>query len=403
MLKIGTACSGIGSPEQALKNLKIPHSIEYAIEIDKHAKKTYLLNHESKLFFDDITKINPSELPSVDIFVAGFPCQAFSIAGNRKGFEDTRGTIFFNILEILKETQPSCFILENVKGLLNHDNGRTFETIINSLSNNSATSEGQLCLFPNVDSLNYNVYYKVLNAKNYGVPQNRERIFIIGFKDEVDFKFPKTQPLKYFLKDLLEQNVKEKYYVSDTVLKKLLKDFIPQNNQDYLKIDKQGNVKTNQEIASCLTGGGNSGGNHSDMDLLVMFNTGKNPQSNRVYSSETIACCQNSGSGGLGGKTGLYAIPVITPDKVNKRQNGRRFKNDKEMFTLTSQDRHGIYDGYRIRRLTPLECFRLMGFLDDFKKEVSETQLYKQAGNSIVVSVLEAILNNVISVLNKTI
>lgn len=368
MIKIGTFCSGIGSPEQAIKDLNTNHSIEFACEIDKYARMTYQANHEAKIMYEDLTKIDYSSLPDVDLFVAGFPCQSFSIAGKRLGFEDTRGTIFFHILEYLKTKKPDMFVLENVKGLLSHDKRKTFNVIINSLA---ATVNGQCLMFPNVDTLGYNVYYQVLNAKDYGIPQNRERVFIVGFKNNQAFNFPKKQKLKLKLKDLLESNVDEKYYLSERALKGLMKN--------------------NQDIASCLTVGGNSGGNHSDMDILLQKISGTN-QGDRVYSVNGLASCLGSNGGGGGAKTGLYAIPVLTPNRINKKQNGRQFKNDGEnMFTLTSQDRHGIYDGYKIRRLTPRECMRLMGFPDSFITPCSDRQLYKQAGNSIVTNVLKEI------------
>lgn len=390
MIKIGTFCSGIGSPEQAIKDLNTNHSIEFACEIDKYARMTYQANHEAKIMYEDLTKIDYSSLPDVDLFVAGFPCQSFSIAGKRLGFEDTRGTIFFHILEYLKTKKPDMFVLENVKGLLSHDKRKTFNVIINSLA---ATVNGQCLMFPNVDTLGYNVYYQVLNAKDYGIPQNRERVFIVGFKNNQAFNFPKKQELKLKLKDLLESNVDEKYYLSERSLKGLLNHKEKQINikQEYLKIDRKGLMKNNQDIASCLTVGGNSGGNHSDMDILLQKISGTN-QGDRVYSVNGLASCLGSNGGGGGAKTGLYAIPVLTPNRINKKQNGRQFKNDGEnMFTLTSQDRHGIYDGYKIRRLTPRECMRLMGFPDSFITPCSDRQLYKQAGNSIVTNVLKEI------------
>lgn len=388
MLKIGTFCSGIGSPEQALKDLNINHSIEFACDIDKYARMTYQTNHTAKIMYEDLTQIEYKNLSDVDLFVAGFPCQSFSVAGKRLGFEDTRGTIFFHILEYLKIKKPDMFILENVKGLLSHDNGNTFDVIINSLS---TTVNNQVLMFPNVDSLNYHIHYQVLNSKDYGIPQNRERVFIVGFKDYRAFNFPEKQELKLKLKDVLESEVSDKYYLSEKSLKHIFNNLKTKQidfNQTYLKIDKKGFLKNNQDIASCLTGGGHSGGNHSDMDILLENVS----QANRVYSIDGISSCLVGNAGGGGGKTGLYAIPVLTPNKINKRQNGRRFKNDGEpMFTLTSQDLHGVFDGYRIRRLTPRECARLQGFNDNFILPCSDTQSYKQMGNTITVNVLKEI------------
>lgn len=401
MLKIGSFCSGIGSPEQAIKDLNINHSIEFACEIDKYARMTYQANHEAKIMYEDLTKIYYSSLPDANLFVAGFPCQSFSIAGKRLGFEDTRGTIFFHILEYLKTKKPDMFVLENVKGLLSHDKGKTFDVIINSLA---STVNGQCLMFPNVDTLGYNVYYQVLNAKDYGIPQNRERVFIVGFKNNQTFNFPKKQELKLKLKDLLESNVDEKYYLSSKSLETIF------NN---LKIDRKGLMKNNQDIASCLTVGGNSVGNHSDMDILLQKISGTN-QGDRVYSVNGLSSCLGSNGGGGGAKTGLYAIPQAvaltetrtdtakeTRKKFNKLgldYSSRRDKNlsirkDSLSNCITSNKsiESFILDDYKIRRLTPRECMRLMGFPDSFITPCSDTQTYKQAGNSIVTNVLKEI------------
>lgn len=380
MFKIGSFCSGIGAPEQAIKDLNINHSIEFACEIDKYARMTYQANHEAKIMYEDLTKIYYSELPDVNLFVAGFPCQSFSIAGKRLGFEDTRGTIFFHILEYLKTKKPDMFVLENVKGLLSHDKGKTFDVIINSLA---STVNGQCLMFPNVDTLGYNVYYQILNAKDYGIPQNRERVFIVGFKNNQTFNFPKKQELKLKLKDLLESNVDEKYYLSE----KMINGFLSKDNNFNGEFEPKTieSLVANTLTARCFKSG------VTDNYIQLQKISGTN-QGDRVYSVNGLSSCLGSNGGGGGAKTGLYAIPVLTPNRINKKQNGRQFKNDGEsMFTLTSQDRHGIYDGYKIRRLTPRECMRLMGFPDSFITPCSDTQTYKQAGNSIVTNVLKEI------------
>lgn len=171
----------------------------FSSEIDKYAIKTYIANFDETPS-GDITQIDEKIIPKFDILLAGFPCQAFSIAGKRQGFNDTRGTMFFEIQRILEYHKPKCFLLENVKGLLNHDKGNTFKTILDILEN----------------KLNYKVYYKVLNAKNFGMPQNRERIIIVGFLDHnVEFKFPEPTGIKTRLGDILEENVDKKYTISD--------------------------------------------------------------------------------------------------------------------------------------------------------------------------------------------
>ena len=364
MLRAGTTCSGIGSPEQALKNLNIPHEVKFAIEIDKFARETYQANHEPDEMHEDITKVDAEQLPDIDLFVAGFPCQAFSIAGKRKGLEDTRGTIFFDCLRILKAKQPKYFILENVKGLLSDQDGATFDTIINSLSK---TVNGQLLMFPNTDSLNYHVYYKVINARDHGIPQNRDRVFIIGFReDQHSFDFPETQELKLALKDILEYQVDEKYKASQKQIEYL---FSSEISKGRTRIDLNMHHSISKGIANTITaciGRGNANSYLID-DSLVSINQIKsdiiqmnNPKhsNNRVYHSDGVS------------------------PSLNTMQGGNR-----QPF---------IYHQDKIRRLTPLECMRLMGFNDGFVIPVSDTQKYKQAGNSIVVDVLESLLLEVL-------
>lgn len=170
----------------------------FSSEIDKYAQQTYNANF-GDLPSGDITQIDEKDIPSHDIILAGFPCQAFSIAGHRKGFEDTRGTLFFEVARIAAYHKPKVIFLENVKGFVNHDKGKTFKVVKESL-----------------EELGYKLYTKVLNAKDFGVPQNRERIYIVGFLDhDVDFEFP--EPIKKVIKvgDILENNVDKKYTISD--------------------------------------------------------------------------------------------------------------------------------------------------------------------------------------------
>jgi len=383
-------------------------------EIDKYARASYkaIHNTEGEIELHDITTVSDESIRgfgSLDVICGGFPCQAFSIAGHRRGFEDTRGTLFFEICRFASILRPKYLFLENVRGLLNHDGGATFETIIRTL-----------------DRLGYDVEWQVLNSKNFGVPQNRERVFIIGH-----------------LRGQRTRNVFPLGRESQSI-----------SSQSVVKI---GNV-----------------------------NPSGNGMNGEVYQADGLAptLTTNKGEGQK------IAIPVLTPDRAEKRQNGRRFKTDGEpMFTLTAQDRHGVvveneikkygtiqpnfnqsgvvydtdgiaptlraYQGgnlepkirvkeatsqgyaeaeigdsvnlshpnsktrrgrvgkqiantlltgesqgvvepdFRIRKLTPRECWRLQGFPDwafDKAQEVnSNSQLYKQAGNSVTVNVIAAI------------
>ena len=309
-IKVGTDFSGIGAPEMALKYLAINHKSVFACEIDKYARQSFKQLHNPTTFYNDITRRNHKEIDQLDLYIAGFPCQAFSIAGNRKGFDEARGTLFFNVAEFIQINQPKVFVLENVKGLLSHDKGRTFQIIVDILSNGGSTQNGQISLDMFDDGLGYHIYWQVLNTKHYGIPQNRERIFIVGFKEFRKFSFPKKIPLSIKLKDILQNQVDNKYYLSDKTVKKLL---------EYTKKNKDK---------------GNGFG--------AKFH---NPDKDNMSSLKV----------GGGGADDL------------------------------------IVHNLKIRRLTPLETWRLQGFKDedfDKVKNVSGTQLYKQSGNSITVDVL---------------
>jgi len=191
IISVGTDCSGIDSILSALKYLGIDYQLKFASDIDKDVKKSHVANYTTNKFYDNISTRNHSELPYIDLYVAGFPCQSFSLLGNRRGFESS--TIFFDCLKTIQNTKPKIFILENVKGLINHDNGKTFETILSLLN--------QL--------KNYSIYWDVYNTKQYGIPQNRERIFIIGLDKNYfnDFKKPIGFPLELSTSDLIDKSI----------------------------------------------------------------------------------------------------------------------------------------------------------------------------------------------------
>ena len=368
-MKVGTFFSGVGSPEQALKNLieggaeiknqPLEVEIEFACEIDKYARETYLKNFKPKLFATDITTLDMKDLPYVDLLVFGFPCQAFSIAGKRKGFDDTRGTLFYDALRYLREHRPRYFIAENVKGLLSHDKGKTFGTIIDCLAK---TTNYQMSLMP-FDNLGYHIHYKVLNTKDFGIPQNRERIFIIGIRDDEDnnFNFPKEVPLELKLKDILQDN-------PNYIIHNLYGGF----NED-IRIFKD----------YCPTLRTPKGGGH-----IPMVSTNKiNKVDEKYYlKEETVK------------KLEVY-------NKRNKEKgNGFQAKfHNPETENMSSLKIGGagaddlIQKSQRIRRLTPIECERLQGFPDNFTAGVSDTQRYKQMGNTITVNVIEAIIKNLIT------
>lgn len=358
--------SGIGGFRLGME--QAGHECVAFCEIDKFARASYkaIHNTEGETEYHDITSVTDEQWEQfrgqVDVICGGFPCQSFSVAGKRQGFlDETRGTLFFEIARAAKQIKPRILFLENVKGLLSHDKGRTFGTILNTL-----------------DELGYDCEWQVLNSKNFGVPQNRERVFIVGHLRGAGGR-----------------------------------EVFPITRENSGAID------------------------------VVNKESGMPRETNRVYSSEGLSPTLNTMQGG--GREPKIAIPVLTPDRGEKRQNGRRFKSDgDEMFTLTAQDRHGVLvkeatkkgyaeavigdsvnishpnsktrrgrvgkqiantlltgeeqavvianNEFRIRKLTPRECWKLQGFPDlafDKAQEVnSNSQLYKQAGNSVTVTVI---------------
>lgn len=398
MITVGSDFSGVGAFNQALIRLGIEYKEIFACDMDKYARQTFIHNYGEPEYYP--TNVYEREIPkqSLDIYMTSPPCQAFSLAGKRLGKNDKRGILFFNSLEFIEKNKPRFFIFENVKGLLSDDGGKTFSEWVNFLGGKSVN--GNTSLFPYPDSVPYHLYWQVMNAKNHGVPQNRERVFLIGIRDDSDnnFRFPAEEYLTKRLKDVLENDVDEKYFLSENTIDVLL------NHQKFNKF----NPIENTEIeSSCITSHCGKFGNANNY-LKINSATSKGYEQAKEEDSINFSVPNSKTRTGRVGKgvaqtldTGCnqgICIPVLTPDRAEKRQNGRRFKDDgEEMFTITTQDRHGIYDGFKIRRLTPRECFRLMDFPDTFTWPVSDSQAYKQAGNSIVVNVLYKILKNLIN------
>lgn len=336
-LRLLSLFSGIGAFEKALGD-KV-ELVNYC-EIDKYAAKAYSLIHNvpEDLNLKDVTKVDTSKLHNIDMVTYAFPCQDISSAGKRQGFVDsngnrTRSGLFFEALRIIKDTQPKYAIAENVKNLVSKKFRAEFATVLESL-----------------EQAGYNNYYKVLNAKDYGVPQNRERVFIVSIRKDVDdgsFCFPTPIPLEIRLKDVLEKDVDDKFYLKDTM------PFFIKNS---LAMEEKGNgfrfsphVKNHAEIAKTITT--RAGGRMDD---------------NFIMDTPSFDC--------------------------------DTFTFNKENVAKIDECAHE----FRIRKLTPLECWRLMGFEDtDFWKVknsgISNSQLYKMAGNSIVVNVLRAIFRELLN------
>lgn len=407
MLKISTFCSGIGSPEQAIKNLGVEHKVVITAEIDKYARQTYLANHDTDLMLEDMTKCDyvGKEYYS-DINISGLPCQAFSLAGKRLGELDPRGLLFFDFYRYVKNQQPKIFVIENVKGLLSADGGKVIQNWLLLLGN---SVNGHSQMFNHPDSLEYNLHHTVLNSKNFGVPQNRERVFIVGIRKDLpnDFRFPVGWKLDKRLKDVLETNVDEKYYLSE----KMLKGFI--NHSDNMK--QKGNgfkfepiSDIDNEIASCVTARVFKMG--IDDNYIQVYEAGEikterkniqqlEPRTDGI--TNTITSVQ---------KDNLIVEPEIVIEQLSEnkkwgnsvRQQDRVYSDNGLMACITAartESKVNVFTNSRIRRLTPLEVARLQAFPDNFIWPVSDSQRYKQCGNSITTTVIGAIIKNLLHLL----
>ena len=319
------------------------------------------------------TNVYEREIPkeSLDIYMTSPPCQAFSLAGKRLGKNDQRGILFFNSLEFIQINKPRYFIFENVKGLLSDDNGKTFREWVNLLGGKSIN--GNEVIFTYEGSVPYHLYWQVLNAKNHGVPQNRERIFLIGIRDDSDnnFQFPKEEHLTKRLKDVLENEVDEKYFLSEKMLN--LITFEEKLNGEVANLNKGGErgsvYDSNCNAMSCLS----ATDYKQPKQILIKSATSKGYEKKKQmlthkYQKEIQQSIQQDVSTGI---------------------DASYFKG---FGVRQGKCRQVVSDSYKIRRLTPRECFRLMDFPDTFTWNVSDSQAYKQAGNSIVVNLLSKII-----------
>lgn len=294
----------------------------FASEWDVHASKTYFKNF-NLLPSGDITKIDEKEIPDHDILCAGFPCQAFSISGKGRGFEDTRGTLFFEVARIINHKKPKVIFLENVKNLARHDGGNTLSVIINTLT-----------------ELGYEVFTQIVNTSHFGLPQNRERIYIVAFRNDLNssnFVFPTPENKQVCLLDIIENEPKD------------------------AKVIIRNDIEMNKKYAS----------SRSLINEISLLNkpiqigkVNKGGQGERIYHPLGHAITLSAYGGGVGAKTGLYLIDDC------------------------------------IRKLSPRECARVQGFPDDFIIDDVVTQAYKQFGNSVSIEVLQYIIIEIIKVVN---
>jgi DNA (cytosine-5)-methyltransferase 1 len=400
----GSDFSGVGAFDQALDRLGILQDKKFACDMDKFARQTYVLNFGEPIYYPQ--NVYDREIPSesLDIYMTSPPCQSFSLAGKRKGEDSKNGVLFYNSHEFITKNKPRFFIFENVKGLLSDDNGKTFQKWIDYLGGKSVN--GNPVIFPHEMATPYHVYYQVMNSKHYGVPQNRERIFIVGIRDDEDntFTFSKPFQLVKRLKDVLESEVDEKYFLSDKML-----TWIDKHRE---KRSSSGKYPFTEEddYTGCITARYNKMGAE---DVFIGAIRGRNPQNpkSRVSGLETeqmLEINENGTSNALTTvkKDNVVVIPANNSkgyDVAQEEEDSINFSNPNSETrrgrvghgvsqTLDTACNQGILTQKRIRRLTPYECFRLMDFNEDFKWNVSDSQAYKQAGNSIVVNCLVEII-----------
>lgn len=367
-VRIGTLFSGIGAIETAFKRLKINHKIAFAGDIDPHVKKSYMANYELEEsdWHDDVTKFNAERYKGqVDLLVGGSPCQAFSMVGKRLGLEDIRGTLFYDFARVVSQTEPKVFIFENVKGLVNHDGGKTWNVVQDVFHD-----------------LGYSLFSQILNSKDYGIPQHRERIFVIGFKDKsVDFEFPQKITLERTMQDFLEDYTESKYYLKEKGVKFVTSS--KNRNKRYTQIN--GNIALCQKANQQFNWHGDfifePVNNQLDFDEFI-FDV--NEVEEKYYLSDKVRDYV------LAGGTKNFKTSNKTDLKV-----ARPLLQTMHKMHRAGVDNYVTHNKGRIRKLTPRECLRLMGFGDDFKIVVSDTQMYRQAGNSIVVDVLIALLKQI--------
>lgn len=461
-MKVLSLFSGIGAFEKALKNLSVGYELVNYCEIDKYASKSYSVIHgvpEDKNL-GDITKVNTSTLPNdIDLITYGFPCQDISQAGKQKGFTDengehTRSGLFFEALRIIQDTKPKYAIAENVKALTSKKFANEFKTVLESL-----------------EQAGYNNYYDVLNAKDYGIPQNRERVFIVSIRKDIDdnsFVFPQPFELKTRLKDLLEDEVDSKYYLSEKIQQRLqitdntyTKDVIGTTKPEFRTIGQRDLVfnpngvmgtfvatdhKQPKQILEpkCIRVGGlydtekskhqagaiyDANGISPALDTCqggnrmpqIVCNTERmtkqayetlqeneckagdviNPFNKKVVNS---GLCPTLTTRPEGFKTANLIVTEKTansqPFIIDDTQGFDGARTYTDYAPTLRAARSGLKTiepiNLRIRKLTPLECWRLMGFDDEdidkcIAAGLSNSQLYKQAGNSIVVNCIEEI------------
>ena len=352
--------AGIGTQRMALENLGIEHEVVGITEIDKFAIKSYEAVHGEVNNLGDISLVDPNDVPDHDLFTYSFPCQDISVAGKGKGFEkgsNTRSGLLWECEKVIRAKKPKYLLMENVKNLVSKKFLPGFEEWLTAL-----------------EELGYTNYWQVLNAKDFGIPQNRERVFCVSVLGEHDpYEFPEKETLELRLKDILEDEVDEKFYLDDGKASKLIFD-IGKTQIGYIPYTSDGKQHQSNTVY-----------NQNNISPTLSATDYKSPKKILVKNNTKQGYVEATDGDGV--------------DLAFPNSNTRRGRVQKDLAqTLDTKDSKGVVENLRIRKLTPKECWRLMGISDDdFEKaqEVnSNTQLYKQAGNAIVVDVLEAIFTN---------
>ena len=351
-LKVLELFAGIGACSKALERLGIEHEIVDAVEIDKYAIKSFNAIHNTNFEPQDICEWNKDI--EVDLIMHGSPCQDFSLAGNQAGGNidsGTRSSLMWETVRIVDKLKPKYVIWENVKNLLSKKHIHNFE-----------------CYLETMEELGYTNYYQVLNAKDYGIPQNRERVFTVSILGNENYEFQPKQELKLKLKDMLEAEVDEKYYLSE----KMIKYISATGTANFKNPDCKINLDIARPITTCNNKRAGTTNYLSD-DLPSNYDLNRCIQVGEL-NIKALDCVKR-----------VYSDEGVSPTLTNMQGGHRQPK---------------VLNHLRVRKLTPKECFRLMGFDDvDYEKVAkvnSNTQLYKQAGNSIVVNVLVNILTNLL-------
>lgn len=376
--------------------ISTPLCVGYS-EIDKHAVSVYRYNFgDEARNYGDATKINTRDIPDFDLLVGGFPCQAFSIAGSRRGFEDTRGTLFFEIARVLQDKRPKYCLLENVKGLLSHDKGETFRTIISTL-----------------EEIGYNTQWVVLNSKFHGVPQNRERIFIIGSIRGISR--PKILPFQNARGEIDEQDKRTRQIIQIDDVARLNKaklgDRLKADGSTFTlnTIEQRGIIEyqiadyrndeglriRNEQVCPTLSTRKHSSTDISTMPhLLIPSISNSSPREHKWNAYHSPALLSRD-----------YKDPKIVKHSILDLYNNKEHTDRSPTLTEPHHNSIRVNENSRIRRLTPVECERLQGFSDNWTKygldennnviRISDTQRYKMMGNAVTTKVITVLIKQI--------